>query len=145
MHSAAPVLDWLAFDAVLFDLDGVITPTAEIHERAWATLFARWDFTANDYLTYVDGKPRYDGVQSFLAARGVDLPGGDPTDPPGDDTVCAMGNRKNDVFNEVLDRDGVDAVPRLVGAARSARRARRRRRRSCRRRRTPARCSRRRA
>ena len=114
MHSAAPVPDWLAFDAVLFDLDGVITPTAEIHQRAWATLFARWDFTSNDYLTYVDGKPRYEGVQSFLLARGVDLPWGDPSDRPGDDSVCALGNRKNDVFNEVLARDGVEPYPGTV-------------------------------
>jgi beta-phosphoglucomutase family hydrolase len=111
MQNGPSVLDWLTFDAVLFDLDGVITPTAEVHQRAWAALFARWDFTSNDYLTYVDGKPRYEGVQSFLRARGVDLPWGDPTDPPGDDTVCAMGNRKNDVFNDVLARDGVDPYP----------------------------------
>jgi beta-phosphoglucomutase-like phosphatase (HAD superfamily) len=96
---------------VLFDLDGVITPTADIHEHAWAALFARWDFASSDYLTYVDGKPRYDGVRSFLHSRGVDLPWGDPTDPPGDGTVCAMGNRKNDLFNEVLDRDGVEPYP----------------------------------
>jgi len=111
MQSSHPLVDWLAFDAVLFDLDGVITPTAEIHERAWAALFARWDFTATDYLTYVDGKPRYNGVQSFLRSRGVDLPWGDPSDPPGGDTVCAMGNRKNDMFNEVLGHDGIEPYP----------------------------------
>lgn len=107
-------LDWPAFGAVLFDLDGVITPTAEIHERAWAALFEPWDFTAQDYLTYVDGKPRYDGVQSFLASRGVELPWGDPSDPPGDDTICALGNRKNDMFNEVLERDGIAPYPGTV-------------------------------
>ncbi len=111
MQEGRPLVDWVSFGAVLFDLDGVITPTAEIHERAWAALFARWDFTADDYLTYVDGKPRYDGVQSFLHSRGLDLPWGDPTDTPGDDTVCAMGNRKNDVFNDVLARDGVAPYP----------------------------------
>ncbi|MFP5489214.1 MAG: HAD family hydrolase, partial [Acidimicrobiia bacterium] len=68
-------------------------------------------FTSDDYLTHVDGKPRYDGVQSFLRSRGIDLPWGDPTDPPGDDTVCAMGNRKNDAFNAVLDRDGIAPYP----------------------------------
>ncbi len=103
--------NWPRFDAVLFDLDGVITPTADIHERAWAALFAPWGFTSDDYLVHVDGKPRYDGVQSFLASRGVDLPWGDPTDRPGDDTVCAMGNRKNDMFNEVLERDGIAPYP----------------------------------
>lgn len=107
-------LNWTKFDAVLFDLDGVVTPTAAVHERAWSELFAAWDFSADDYLTYVDGKPRYDGVQSFLRSRGVDLPWGDPSDPPGDDTVCAMGNRKNDTFNAVLDRDGIAPYPGTV-------------------------------
>jgi beta-phosphoglucomutase family hydrolase len=104
-------LDWLGYDAVLFDLDGVITPTAEVHERAWAELFDHWHFTSDDYLTYVDGKPRYEGVRSFLSSRGVEKPWGDPTDPPGDETICAMGNRKNDIFNAVLDRDGVAPYP----------------------------------
>ena len=104
-------VDWTSYTAVLFDLDGVITPTAEIHERAWSTLFEPFGFTQTDYLRYVDGKPRYDGVRSFLTARGVDLPWGDPSDPPGDRTVCALGNRKNDTFNEVLARDGIAAYP----------------------------------
>jgi beta-phosphoglucomutase family hydrolase len=100
-------INWARLGAVLFDLDGVVTPTALIHERAWAELFAPWDFTSEDYLAYVDGRPRYDGVQTFLAARGVELPWGDPTDPPGDDTICALGNRKNETFNAVLARDGI--------------------------------------
>lgn len=106
----APV-DWPAFGAVLFDLDGVVTPTALIHERAWAELFEPWGFTTADYLAHVDGRPRYDGVQAFLRSRGVELPWGDPTDPPGDGTICAMGNRKNDAFNAVLERDGIAAYP----------------------------------
>ncbi len=104
-------VDWASFGAVLFDLDGVITPTAEIHERAWAALFEPWGFTPTDYLRYVDGKPRYDGVRSFLESREVDLPWGDPADPPGDGTICALGNRKNDMFNEVLARDGIAPYP----------------------------------
>lgn len=104
-------MEWSRHRAVLFDLDGVITPTASVHEHAWAELFAPWDFTPDDYLTYVDGKPRYDGVRSFLAARDITLPEGTPADPPGDDTVCAMGNRKNQVFNDILERDGVVAYP----------------------------------
>ena len=104
-------INWTRAGAVLFDLDGVVTPTARIHERAWADLFADYDFTPDDYLAYVDGRPRYDGVQTFLRSRGVDLPWGDPTDPPGDDTVCAMGNRKNDSFNAVLERDGIAPYP----------------------------------
>ena len=68
------------------------------------------DFEA-DYIQFVDGKPRYDGVRSFLASRNVTLPDGDPADEPGDDTVCAMGNRKNALFNEILERDGIAAYP----------------------------------
>jgi beta-phosphoglucomutase family hydrolase len=104
-------VDWASFGAVLFDLDGVVTPTATVHERAWAELFAPWGFTQADYLRYVDGKPRYDGVRSFLESRGVELPWGSPDDPPGDDTICAMGNRKNETFNAVLERDGIAPYP----------------------------------
>jgi len=102
---------WTDYDGVLFDLDGVITPTAEIHEHAWGELFAGYDYTEADYLAYIDGKPRYDGVRSFLASRGVTLPDGDPGDPPGSDTVCGLGNRKNTLFNEILDRDGIAPYP----------------------------------
>lgn len=98
-------IEWQQFSAVLFDLDGVVTPTAEIHERAWAELFADYDYQQADYLAHIDGKPRYDGVAGFLASRGVELPWGDPSDPPGDDTVCALGNEKNELFNEILARD----------------------------------------
>ena len=103
--------NWRDYDGVLFDLDGVITPTAEIHEHAWGELFEPYSYTPADYLEYIDGKPRYDGVRSFLASRGVSLPHGAPTDPPGDDTICAMGNRKNSLFNEILDRDGIAPYP----------------------------------
>jgi beta-phosphoglucomutase family hydrolase len=102
---------WGDFDGVLFDLDGVITPTAEIHEHAWGELFAPWDYTEADYLAYIDGKPRYDGVRSFLESRGLTLPEGHPDDPPGDSTVCGLGNRKNALFNEILDRDGIAPYP----------------------------------
>lgn len=108
------IVEWERYRAVLFDLDGVITPTAAVHERAWAELFAPWDFTADDYLTYVDGKPRYDGVRSFLTARGVSLPEGSPDDAPGDGTIAAMGNRKNAVFNAILERDGVEPYPGTI-------------------------------
>jgi beta-phosphoglucomutase family hydrolase len=103
--------DWRRHEGVLFDLDGVITPTAEIHEHAWGELFADFDYTEADYLRYIDGKPRYDGVRSFLASRNVTLPDGAPTDAPGTDTVCAMGNRKNHLFNVILERDGIAAYP----------------------------------
>ncbi len=109
--SAREIVEWVSFGAVLFDLDGVVTPTAEIHGRAWAELFAPWGFDGSDYLNYVDGRPRYDGVQTFLASRGVELPWGDPSDPPGDDTICALGNRKDATFNAVLAREGIQPYP----------------------------------
>lgn len=104
-------VDWGAYRAVLLDLDGVITPTASVHQEAWAELFAPWDFTSADYLAHVDGKPRYDGVRSFLQARGVERPEGSPEDPPGDGTVAAMGNRKDDIFRTLLERHGVAPYP----------------------------------
>jgi beta-phosphoglucomutase family hydrolase len=108
---SAADFDWRRYDGVLFDLDGVITPTAEIHEHAWGELFAEFDYTDADYLRYIDGKPRYDGVRSFLESRSVTLPEGSPSDPPGDDTVCALGNRKNELFNTLLERDGISPYP----------------------------------
>ena len=102
---------WTDYAGALFDLDGVITPTAEIHEHAWGELFAAYDFTQADYLHHVDGKPRYDGVRDFLASRGVTLAEGTADDAPGDDSVCAMGNRKNELFNVILERDGIAAYP----------------------------------
>ena len=107
----AATFRWTDYEGVLFDLDGVITPTAEIHEHAWGELFADYDYTTADYLRYIDGKPRYDGVRSFLASRDVELPEGSPDDAPGTDTVCAMGNRKNALFNEILERDGIAPFP----------------------------------
>lgn len=95
-------VEWRAYEAVLWDLDGVITPTASVHEVAWAKLFAPWGFTNEDYRTYVDGKPRYDGVRSFTSARGLSL---------SDDEVIAMGDRKDELFRELLERDGVDPYP----------------------------------
>lgn len=103
--------DWRRYDAVLFDLDGVITPTARLHEAAWGELFGDLDYTEADYLRHIDGRPRYDGVRSFLASRGITLPEGDPSDPPGDETVCAIGNRKNEIFNTILERDRIVAFP----------------------------------
>jgi beta-phosphoglucomutase family hydrolase len=107
-----------AFDAILFDLDGVLTPTADIHQQAWKTMFDEFlvprglpPFTDDDYLQYVDGRPRFDGVRTFLASRDITLPEGAPTDPPGQGSVSALGNRKNDVFLEILRRDGIRPYP----------------------------------
>jgi beta-phosphoglucomutase family hydrolase len=107
----SPRIDWADFGAVLFDLDGVITPTAEVHERAWAELFSDFDYTPDDYLAHIDGRPRYDGVRAFLHSRGIELPDGVPSDPPGSHTICAMGNRKNVVFNDLLTSEGIAPYP----------------------------------
>ncbi|HEY9291881.1 MAG TPA: beta-phosphoglucomutase family hydrolase [Microlunatus sp.] len=110
------------YAAVLFDLDGVLTPTAEVHMRAWQRMFTdfltrRGDptpYTDQDYYDYVDGKPRYDGVRSFLDSRGIELPEGSPDDPSEAETVCGLGNRKNDEFSRVLETDGVQPYPGSV-------------------------------
>ena len=114
-------LDWGAVDAVLFDLDGVLTPTAEVHMHAWAEMFAPFlesrqaaPYTDQDYFAHVDGKPRYEGVAALLASRDIDLPEGHPGDAPEAETVCGLGNRKNLLFGEVLARDGVVAFPGSV-------------------------------
>jgi len=109
-------------DAALFDLDGVLTPTAEVHMAAWARMFneflaGRGDsrpYTDADYFAHVDGKPRYDGVRDFLASRGIGLPLGDPSDPPQAETICGLGNRKNVTFAAVLASDGVRPYPGSV-------------------------------
>jgi len=125
MGEALP--DPFGLKAWLFDLDGVVTRTARVHARAWKRLFD--EFLAGrqgdpeqldpfrlpeDYIAHVDGKPRYEGVQSFLLARGIDLPWGDPGDSPDAPTVCGLGNRKNQYFNEVMDEDGVEVFDGTV-------------------------------
>jgi len=118
-----PALEWTDYAAALFDLDGVITPTAVVHMRAWEEMFSAFlagrpephqPYTEADYFAHVDGRPRYDGVRHFLASRGITLPEGTPDDDPSAETVCGLGNRKNDAFNEVLERDGVTAYPGSV-------------------------------
>ena len=125
MNGSNPVA-WRDHDAVLFDLDGVLTPTAEVHMRAWAEMFTAFlagvdapdadtsPYTDADYFAHVDGKPRYDGVRDLLRARGIHLPDGSPSDPSHAETVCGLGNRKNDAFNVVLGRDGVTPFPGSV-------------------------------
>ena len=116
------------FDAVIFDLDGVITQTALVHASAWKKTFDDYmlsrqerfgesfrEFThAGDYLPYVDGKPRYKGVASFLESRGINIPFGDPSDDAEQETVCGVGNQKNIMFNQVLDDDGVEVYETTV-------------------------------
>lgn len=112
-------VNWSAVDAALFDLDGVLTPTAEVHMRAWSLMFDAFlarrglpgRFTDADYFTYVDGKPRHDAVRAFLASRGIELPEGTPADPPDAETVWGLGNLKNADFLETLEREGIAAYP----------------------------------
>jgi beta-phosphoglucomutase family hydrolase len=123
--------------ACLFDLDGVLTETAKVHAAAWKEMFdaylrARAAETGEnfvpfdmkeDYDSYVDGKPRYDGVRSFLASRGIELPEGKPDDPPSAETVHGLGNRKNEIVLRLIHEQGVDAYPgsrRYLEAVRDA-------------------------
>ncbi len=112
-----------SYKAVVFDLDGVITKTALVHAASWKIMFDVFlkeysqenntsfkEFThKEDYLPYVDGKPRYQGVESFLLSRDVHIPFGQSNDDPAEKTVCGLGNRKNIVFREVLEKDGIEA------------------------------------
>jgi beta-phosphoglucomutase family hydrolase len=119
--------------ACLFDMDGVLTETATVHARAWKSMFDDYlrrrdgndfkPFTQDDYDEYVDGKPRYDGVESFLASRGIELPQGSPSDSPSAETIDGLGNRKNDLVLEIIHNDGVTPFPgsvRYVKAVREA-------------------------
>lgn len=123
------------YDAVLFDLDGVLTDTAEIHASSWKRMFdaylrsrarrtgeAYHPFDiATDYKLHVDGKPRYDGVRDFLRARGIDLPDGSPQDAADAETVCGLGNRKNDLVNAAIAAGEVVTYPASVALVRKLR------------------------
>jgi beta-phosphoglucomutase family hydrolase len=123
--------------ALLFDLDGVLTDTAAVHNAAWKEMFdeflkARAEKNGeqfvpfdsdSDYSEYVDGKPRTDGVRDFLASRGIELPEGDPDDGPDQETVNGLGNRKNESLLRHIDQDGVkvfEGSRRYLEAARDA-------------------------
>jgi beta-phosphoglucomutase family hydrolase len=123
--------------ACLFDLDGVLTQTAKVHAAAWKQMFDEYlrqraeregaefvPFDArDDYDKYVDGKPRTDGVRSFLESRGIHLPEGSPDDPPATETIAGLGNRKNELVLRLIDEQGVDTYDgsvRYVHAARDA-------------------------
>lgn len=123
------------FNAAIFDLDGVLTRTARVHAASWKRLFdeylrARAEKTGEpfrpfdierDYRNYVDGKPRYDGVESFLQSRGIALRRGDPSDPPDRETICGLGNRKNRYFRDSLQKDGVEVFAHAVSFLRCLR------------------------
>jgi beta-phosphoglucomutase family hydrolase len=123
--------------ACLFDLDGVLTQTAQVHAAAWKEMFDAFlrrragerderfvPFDAvKDYEEYVDGKPRYEGVASLLAARGISLADGSPADPPEAETVHGLGNRKNEIVLAMIRREGVEAYRGSVEYVRAVRAA----------------------
>ncbi|MHA7271393.1 HAD family hydrolase [Arthrobacter sp. HLT1-20] len=122
MHVNSPRDPWCGAKAVLFDLDGVLTPTAEVHETAWKELFDGYlaqigstaHYSGGDYFEHIDGKPRFDGVRDFLASRSITLPEGGLADDPSLDTVHGLGNRKNKVFNHIVASRGVVPYPGSV-------------------------------
>jgi beta-phosphoglucomutase family hydrolase len=123
------------YDAVLFDLDGVLTDTAQIHAASWKRMFDEFLQSrakqageafrpfdiATDYKLHVDGKPRYDGVRDFLRSRRIDLPEGSPQDAPGEQTICGLGNRKNDLVNAAIAAGEVVTYPASVALLRRLR------------------------
>jgi alpha,alpha-trehalase len=121
-------VDWHRIKAVILDLDGVITRTAAVHARAWKQMFDSYlkrrqqradesyePFDPDqDYRQYVDGKPRYEGARGFLQSRGLDLPYGDPEDGPGKETICGLGNWKNQLYQDLLEDMGVEVFDDAV-------------------------------
>lgn len=107
---------WTGAAALLFDLDGVLTPTAVVHEQAWQELFDGYlaetghpdAYQESDYFDHIDGKPRFDGVRDFLTSRGISLPEGPTDEDPANTSVQGLGNRKNRIFNEIVDSRGVE-------------------------------------
>ena len=133
---SAPALPLDRLDAVVLDTDGVLTDTARVHAAAWTRLFNAYlkeraartgepyrPFGPRDYLEYVDGKPRAEGAASFLAARGISVPYGEPGDPPERETACGLGNRKDRLFLEELRAGGARAFPASVALVRALRAA----------------------
>lgn len=129
-------LDPSRLKAAVFDLDGVITRTAHLHAKAWKRMFdeyfagrpggkrrsAPFDLE-RDYPEHLDGKPRFEGVRDMLASRGIELDYGSTDDPPGRETVCGLGNRKNEIFNEMLDEQGAEVFEDGVSLIESLRAA----------------------
>lgn len=116
------------YQGLIFDLDGVITQTAKVHAKAWKKMFDEFLSRLSDeedteyepldietdYPKYIDGIPRYDGVREFLKSRDIELPEGEPSDPPEKRTVCGLGNRKNELFLETLKEEGAEVYEDTV-------------------------------
>ena len=130
-NSATIHADLSRVRAFILDLDGVLTDTASTHRRAWKRMFDEFlhekrgggaePFSDGDYRRNVDGKPRYDGARSFLESRDIALPFGAPDDPPDRETVCGLGNRKNQYYHELLEAEGVDRIDAAIDWARQGR------------------------
>ncbi|HZZ20102.1 MAG TPA: HAD-IA family hydrolase [Opitutaceae bacterium] len=122
----------LHFEAAIFDMDGVVANSAVIHSKSWKRVFDEYlqfrsahyqepfvEFTHDhDYLGYLDGRPRYDGIEAFLQSRGISIPRGNPDDWMGAETVCAIGGRKNAIFNQIIETEGVDVFESTVSLIR---------------------------
>ena len=132
----ASTIDWAAFDAVLFDLDGVVTRTERLHALAWQRLFDSFldgrataagdpqplfDYT-QDYLRHIDGRPRLDGIRALLKARGITVPEGAADDPEGADSVHGLGKRKNTIFLDLLREEPINIDSGAVDLIRFLRR-----------------------
>ena len=108
-------MNWSDYDAALFDRDGVLTPTAAVHLRAWDRTFSEnlrgrggaEMYTTDDYFAHIDGKPRLDGFRDLLTSRGISLPEGSVDEASDQETVCGLGNRKYALFSAILDDEGV--------------------------------------
>lgn len=123
------------YDAVLFDMDGVLTSTMKIHASSWKHMFdaylesraERFGEThhpfeiGSDYKTYVDGKLRYDGVRSFLASRNITLPEGTPDEPPDSESICGLGNRKDLLVKDIIASEGVVIIEGSLNLVRRVR------------------------
>ncbi|MBN2028226.1 MAG: trehalose-phosphatase [Actinobacteria bacterium] len=132
-NSCAIIISRSRYDGLVFDLDGVVTRTAKLHAAAWKEMFDLYleknaggsafePFTIEgDYRKYVDGKPRYMGVKSFLDARGIDLPHGTPDDSPSTETICGLGNRKDLLFLRKMKTQGVEVFESSVELIRNLR------------------------
>ncbi len=122
------IMQKYSFDAVIFDLDGVVTKTALLHSEAWKETFDQYlqqrknknnkpfrEFThEDDYLPFVDGKPKYEGVKSFFQSRGINIPFGDPSDTADKNTICGVGNKKNILFRQLLKKRGAETYPSTI-------------------------------
>lgn len=130
-QDASTLIDSRRYDAVVFDMDGVITNSAALHAAAWKQMFDEFlkgvdrssganvqPFTESDYLSHVDGKPRFSGVADFLRSRGITLPAGERSDPPEANTISGLGNRKDRLFMQRVHNDGVPAFASTIALVR---------------------------